>query len=35
MSVPVADAERRESFLSDLERSRAESEPFDQFVRRR
>jgi formyl-CoA transferase len=35
MSVPVADAERRESFLSDLERSRAEEEPFDAFVRRR
>lgn len=35
MSVPVADAERRESFLSDLERSRGKGEPFDTFVRRR
>ena len=35
MGVPVADAERRSSFLSDLERSRAKGEPFDSFVRRR
>jgi formyl-CoA transferase len=35
MSVPVADGERRAAFLGDLERSRAEGEPFDTFVRRR
>ncbi len=35
MSVPVADGERRAAFLGDLERSRAEGEPFDKFVRRR
>ena len=35
MGVPVADGERRESFMADLTRSRAEQEPFDQFVRRR
>lgn len=35
MSLPAVDAERREEFLTDLERARAEHEPFDHFVRRR
>ena len=35
MSVPVADAEHRASFLEDLGNSRASGEPFDDFVRRR
>ncbi len=34
MSLPVADHERRGAFLDALEKSRAEGEPFDAFVRR-
>lgn len=35
MSLPVADADRREPFLADLKESRANGEPFNDFVRRR
>ncbi len=35
MSLPAADAERREEFLTDLKRARVAKEPFDHFVRRR
>lgn len=35
MSLPVADSERRGTFLTELKASRAAGEPFDEFVKRR